>query len=117
MIGPERDVVLEERRSRIETNPEALLAEEIDATLYQNHPYRIPVIGWMHEMEKLNRTDAVAFYDRYYAPNNAILIVAGDVDEKEVRALAEKTYGRSRAGRTCRRASARRSRNKTRRAR
>jgi zinc protease len=93
VIGPERDVVLEERRSRIETNPEALLAEEIDATLYQNHPYRIPVIGWMHEMEKLNRTDAVAFYDQYYAPNNAILIVAGDVDEKEVRALAEKTYG------------------------
>src|SRR5687767_10477104 len=54
VIGPERDVVLEERRSRIENNPEALLAEEIDATLYQNHPYRIPVIGWMHEMEKLN---------------------------------------------------------------
>jgi zinc protease len=51
------------------------------------------VIGWMHEMEKLNRTDAVAFYDRYYTPNNAILIVAGDVDAKEVRALAEKTYG------------------------
>ena len=48
----------------------------------------------MHEMEVLNRTDAVAFYDRYYAPNNAILIVAGDVDEQEVRALAEKTYGK-----------------------
>ena len=94
VIGPERDVVLEERRSRIENSPEALLSEEIDATLYQNHPYRIPVIGWMHEMEKLNRTDAVAFYDRYYAPNNAILIVAGDVDAKEVRALAEKTYGK-----------------------
>jgi zinc protease len=94
VIGPERDVVLEERRSRIENNPEALLSEEIDATLYQNHPYRIPVIGWMHEMEKLNRTDAVAFYDRYYAPNNAILVVAGDVDAKEVRALAEKTYGK-----------------------
>jgi zinc protease len=94
VIGPERDVVLEERRSRIENNPEALLSEEIDATLYQNHPYRIPVIGWMHEMEKLNRTDAVAFYDRYYAPNNAILVVAGDVDAKEVRGLAEKTYGK-----------------------
>ena len=94
VIGPERDVVLEERRSRIENSPEALLSEEIDATLYQNHPYRIPVIGWMHEMEKLNRTDAVDFYDRYYAPNNAILIVAGDVDAKEVRALAEKTYGK-----------------------
>lgn len=94
VIGPERDVVLEERRSRIETNPEALLQEEIDATLYQNHPYRIPVIGWMQEMEQLNRTDAVAFYDRYYAPNNAILVVAGDIDAKEVRALAEKTYGK-----------------------
>ena len=94
VIGPERDVILEERRSRIENSPEALLSEEVDATLYQNHPYRIPVIGWMHEMEKLNRTDAVAFYDRYYAPNNAILVVAGDVDAKEVRALAEKTYGK-----------------------
>jgi zinc protease len=94
VIGPERDVVLEERRSRIENSPEALLAEEVDATLYQNHPYRIPVIGWMHEMEKLNRTDAVAFYDRYYAPNNAILIVAGDVDAKQVRAMAEATYGK-----------------------
>ena len=80
VIGPERDVILEERRSRIENSPDALLCEEVDATLYQNHPYRIPVIGWMHEMEKLNRTDAVAFYDRYYAPNNAILVVAGDVD-------------------------------------
>ncbi|MEP9389049.1 pitrilysin family protein [Mesorhizobium sp. KR9-304] len=94
VIGPERDVVLEERGSRIENSPESLLAEEIDATLYQNHPYRIPVIGWMHEMEKLNRTDAVAFYDRYYAPNNAILIVAGDVDAGDVRMLAEKTYGK-----------------------
>jgi zinc protease len=94
VIGPERDVILEERRSRIENSPEALLGEEIDATLYQNHPYRIPVIGWMHEMEKLNRTDAVAFYDRYYAPNNAILVVAGDVDATAVRALAEKTYGK-----------------------
>ena len=80
VIGPERDVILEERRSRIENSPDALLSEEVDATLYQNHPYRIPVIGWMHEMEKLNRTDAVAFYDRYYAPNNAVLVVAGDVD-------------------------------------
>jgi zinc protease len=94
VIGPERDVILEERRSRIENSPDALLSEEKDATLYQNHPYRIPVIGWMHEIEKLNRTDAVAFYDRYYAPNNAVLIVAGDVTDEAVRALAEKTYGK-----------------------
>ncbi len=98
VIGPERDVILEERRSRIENSPEALLGEEIDATLYQNHPYRIPVIGWMHEMEKLNRTDAVAFYDNYYAPNNAVLIVAGDVDAGDVRALAEQTYGKVERG-------------------
>lgn len=98
VIGPERDVILEERRMRIENSPDALLDEEVDATLYQNHPYRVPVIGWMHEMEQLNRIDATAFYDRYYAPNNAILVVAGDVEPGEVRALAEKTYGALAAG-------------------
>jgi len=94
VIGPERDVILEERRSRIEASPEALLSEEINATLFQNQPYRVPVIGWMHEMEQLNRVDAVAFYDKYYAPNNAVLVVAGDVDETTVRRLAEQTYGK-----------------------
>jgi zinc protease len=98
VIGTERDVILEERRSRVENSPEALLSEEVDATLYQNHPYRVPVIGWMHEVEKLNRTDAVAFYDRYYAPNNAVLVVAGDVDPANVKALAEKTYGKVERG-------------------
>ena len=98
VIGPERDVILEERRLRIETNPDALLSEEVDATLYQNHPYRIPVIGWMHEMEQLNRIDATAFYDKYYAPNNAVLIVAGDVDPNTVKELAEKTYGKVERG-------------------
>ncbi|WEX91740.1 insulinase family protein (plasmid) [Sinorhizobium garamanticum] len=93
VIVPERDVILEERRGRVEAIPEALLEEEMRATLYQNHPYRIPVIGWMHEMERLSREDAVAFYDRYYAPNNAILVVAGDVDTGTVHRLAEKTYG------------------------
>ena len=93
VIGAERDVVLEERRLRIEGSPQALLGEEASATLYQNHPYRIPTIGWMHEMEQLNRADAVDFYDRYYAPNNAILVVAGDVDPAQVRSLAEASYG------------------------
>ena len=87
-------MILEERRSRIENSPDALLSEEIDATLFQNQPYRIPVIGWMHEMEQLNRVDAVAFYDKYYAPNNAVLVVAGDVDAATVKSLAEKTYGK-----------------------
>ncbi len=94
VIGPERDVVLEERRSRIEGDPESLLSEEVQATLYQNHPYRVPVIGWMHEMEKLNRTDAVAFYNQYYTPNNAVLVVAGDVEPDQVRKLAEETYSK-----------------------
>ena len=94
VITTERDVVLEERRSRIEGDPESLLSEEVQATLYQNHPYRVPVIGWMHEMEKLNRTDAVAFYNQYYTPNNAVLVVAGDVEAETVRKLAEDTYGK-----------------------
>lgn len=94
VIGPERDVILEERRQRVDNSPDALLSEEVDATLYQNHPYRVPVIGWMQEIEKLNRTDAVAFYDQYYAPNNAVLVVAGDVDEATVRRLAESTFGK-----------------------
>ena len=98
VIGAERDVVLEERRQRIEGSPQALLGEEFAATLYQNHPYGIPVIGWMHEMEELNRADAVAFYDAYYAPNNAVLVVAGDVDADTVRTLAEASYGQVERG-------------------
>ncbi|MER8728877.1 insulinase family protein [Mesorhizobium sp. M1227] len=94
VIKTERDVILEERRSRIDSNPQAVLDEEIDATLWQNQPYRIPVIGWMQEMEKLNRTDAMAFYNKYYTPNNAVLVVAGDVEPETVKALAEKTYGK-----------------------
>lgn len=90
----ERDVILEERRSRIENNPSSILDEQMSAALYQSHPYKIPVIGWMHEMAKLSREDALAFYKRYYAPNNAILIVSGDVDLAEVKALAEETYGK-----------------------
>jgi zinc protease len=90
----ERDVILEERRSRIENNPMALLDEEMDASLYLNHPYHIPVIGWMHEMAKLSPDDAMRFYKHWYAPNNAILVVSGDVTAEEVRTLAEGTYGK-----------------------
>jgi zinc protease len=94
VIAPERDVVIEERNMRVENDPRSLLSEEVSATLYQNHPYRIPVIGWMHEIVKLNREDAIDFYRRYYAPNNAILVVAGDVDAATVRDLAGDTYGK-----------------------
>ena len=90
----ERAVIIEERRSRTENNPSAILGEQMSAALYQNHHYGIPIIGWMHEMEKLSREDALAFYKRHYAPNNSILVIAGDVTPEEVKTLAEATYGK-----------------------
>jgi zinc protease len=92
-VLPERDVVLEEYNMRVANNPDARLSEQIMAALYLNHPYGRPVIGWHHEIEKLNREDALAFYRRFYAPNNATLVIAGDVDPTEIRAMAERTYG------------------------
>jgi len=92
-VLPERDVVLEERSSRTDNNPGAQLYEAKQAALYLNHPYRNPVIGWKHEIEKLNTEDALKFYRRFYAPNNAILIVSGDIDVAELKPLAEKYYG------------------------
>ncbi|MBO6900170.1 MAG: insulinase family protein [Rhizobiaceae bacterium] len=94
VVAPERDVVIEERRARVENSPGSLLAEEVEATLFQNHPYRIPVIGWMHEIAKLDREHALEFYDLHYAPDNAILVVAGDVAPDEIRTMAEATYGK-----------------------
>lgn len=90
----ERNVILEERRSRTDNNPSALLDEQMNAALYLSHPYRLPVIGWEHEMAKLSRADALTFYKRFYAPNNAILVVTGDVTPDELRPLAEATYGK-----------------------
>lgn len=93
VVLPERDVILEERRMRIDNNPSSLLGEQMSAALYLNHPYGIPVIGWFHEMKELTRADAEAWYSAHYGPNNAILIVAGDVTVAEVKTLAEKYYG------------------------
>jgi zinc protease len=92
-VLPERDVVLEEFNMRVANNPEARLTEQIMAALYLNHPYGRPVIGWHPEIEKLDREDALAFYRRFYAPNNAILVIAGDVGADEVRPMAERTFG------------------------
>src|ERR1700709_2470966 len=92
-VLPERDVVLEEFNMRVANNPDARLTEQIMAALYLNHPYGRPVIGWHQEIEKLDREDALAFYKRFYAPNNATLIIAGDVDAKEVRPMAERRFG------------------------
>ncbi len=92
-IVTERDVILEERNARTENNAHALFGEQRRAAQYLNHPYGIPVIGWKHEMEKLSMQDALDFYARFYAPNNAILVVAGDVQPADVLALAKKYYG------------------------
>lgn len=89
----ERDVVKEERRQRIENNPNALLQEEVLSTLWRGHPYEITVIGLMDEVAALTPQDGLEFYQRFYSPENAILVVAGDVTEDEVRALAEEHYG------------------------
>ncbi len=94
-VATERDVVLEERRGSIDAAPIAALNEQMLAQLYQNHPYRRPVLGWAHEIAHLGRDDAMDFYRRHYAPNNAILVVAGDVTVDEVRVMAEATYGRN----------------------
>jgi zinc protease len=91
-VLPERDVVLEEFNMRVANNPDARLTEQIMAALYLNHPYGRPVIGWHQEIEKLDREDALAFYKRFYAPNNAILVIAGDVDANDVRPMVEKNF-------------------------
>ncbi len=92
-ILTERDVILEERNQRTENNLRALFGEQMNAAQYLNHRYGVPIIGWKHEMETLDMEDALSFYETHYAPNNAILVVTGDVDSDEVRALAEKYYG------------------------
>ncbi|HEX3708383.1 MAG TPA: pitrilysin family protein [Pseudolabrys sp.] len=94
VVLPERDVILEEQNQRIANNPRARLGVQIDAALFLNHPYGKPVIGWRHEMEGLTRDDAIGFYRRFYGPNDAVVVVAGDVEPDVVRALAEQTYGK-----------------------
>ena len=94
VVRPELKVVLEEQNMRVANNPGARLGEQMDAALYLNHPYGRPIIGWRHEIEKLDREDALAFYRRFYTPNNAVLVIAGDVTADEVRQLAEETYGK-----------------------
>jgi zinc protease len=93
-VTTERGVVREERRGSVDGAPISALNEQMLAILYQNHPYRRPVLGWPHEIAKLSLSDAEQFYKRHYAPNNAILVVAGDVTPGEVLDHALETYGR-----------------------
>ena len=93
VVTPERDVVLEERRMRTDTDPSSQLAEAVGAALYTQHSYGKPIIGWHHEIEGLDRHDALAYYDRFYTPENAILVVAGDVEPDAVIDMATRIYG------------------------
>jgi zinc protease len=97
----ERQVILEERRMRTDNNPGAQLGEAVSAALFQNSHYGIPVIGWAHEMAGLTLADAMGWYERYYTPNNAIVIIAGDVDPQDVEKFAEATVDSS-GGQSCR---------------
>ena len=93
-IASERQVVAEERRTRMEDDPEGYLEEEFLAAAYKAHPYGWPVIGWMEDIQRINPTELRAFYDRFYQPNNALLVVGGDVDARRVIARARETFGR-----------------------
>jgi zinc protease len=92
-FAKEIKVVMEERRMRTDDEPHALMQEKMMAAIYQEHPYQHPVIGWMSDLELLSVGDAKAWYDRWYTPNNATLVIAGDVKASEVFALAQKYYG------------------------
>lgn len=92
-VNSERAVILEERRQVIDSNPSARFGEELRNLLFVNHPYGIPTIGWMHEMAELTQDDAIDFYKKWYVPNNAIVIIAGDVTAEEVKPLVQKHFG------------------------
>lgn len=92
-VDTERQVILDERNQRTDSDPSALFREQMMAAQYLNHPYSIPVIGWRHEVQGLTRQDALDFYQANYAPNNAILVVAGDVQPDQVLDLARQYYG------------------------
>jgi zinc protease len=93
-VAPERDVVAEERRMRVDNEPQALMGEQMRAALHLSHPYGRPVIGWAEELRRIDRISAQDFYEHHYAPNNAILVIAGDVTPDEVRKMAQDAYGK-----------------------
>jgi zinc protease len=86
-------VVMEERRLRTDDNPQALVHEALNSVMFQAHPYRRPIIGWMDDLENMTWQDARDWYRQWYAPNNAYVVVVGDVDHRDVFRLAQKYYG------------------------
>jgi len=93
-VSTERDVVLEERRMRVENNPQALTSEQMEAALHLSHPYGRPVLGWPEEVRHIDKLSAQDFYKHHYAPNNATLIIAGDVTPDQIRLMAQSVYGK-----------------------
>jgi len=92
-IAPEHQVIIEERRQRTDNDPKALFSEQVRANLYNNTPYAIPIIGWKEEMPAITWAAAKNYHDRWYAPNNAVLVVSGDVTVDKMKEYAEKYYG------------------------
>jgi len=92
-FNKERQVVMEERRMRTDDNPHSQLHEQLMATVYIAHPYRFTIVGWMNDLQNMRLEDARAWYDNWYAPNNATLVVAGDIAPEEVFRLAEQHFG------------------------
>ena len=89
----ERDVVMEERRMRYEDDPQNLVFEEVVATAFKNNPYRWPVIGWMEDLKNLTRADLMDYYRKHYIPNNAFIVIAGNVDVPDVMAKIKREFG------------------------
>src|SRR3990172_6788612 len=89
----ERDVVKEERRMRMDDTPQSVVYEGVMAAAFMNHPYRWPVIGWMEDIQGFTRQDLVTYYNTYYAPNNAFIVVAGDVNVSEILKKIEDSFG------------------------
>ncbi len=94
----ERDVVMEERRMRVDSDPVGRLVEQFVATAYQTHPYRRPDIGWPSEVSQINATEAMAFHRKYYAASNIVVSIVGDIDAKTAIPMLEKYFGRVPAG-------------------
>ena len=92
-FAAEIQVVMEERRLRTDDNPHALVHEALNSVIFQAHPYRRPIIGWMDDLEHMTWQDARDWYRKWYTPNNAYVVVVGDVDHREVFRLAQKYYG------------------------
>ncbi|NWG72820.1 MAG: insulinase family protein, partial [Parvularculaceae bacterium] len=96
-FASEIQVVMEERRLRTEDNPESRVYEALNAAAFTAHPYRRPIIGWMDDLKNMSWQDAQDWYRAWYAPNNAYVVIVGDVDHQEVFRLAEQTYGQHKA--------------------